>query len=69
MPSDIEIARAARPLPIGAIAEKLGIPDEALSPYGKHVAKVDLDWLKTNRRKPGKLVLVTAINPTPAGEG
>ncbi|MCA3655571.1 MAG: formate--tetrahydrofolate ligase, partial [Methylobacterium sp.] len=69
MPSDIEIARAARLLPIGAIAEKLGIPDEALSPYGKHVAKVDLDWLKTNRRKPGKLVLVTAINPTPAGEG
>lgn len=69
MPSDIEIARAARLLPIGAIAEKLGIPDEALSPYGKHVAKVDLDWLKTNRGKPGKLVLVTAINPTPAGEG
>jgi len=69
MPSDIEIARAARLLPIGAIGEKLGIPDEALSPYGKHVAKVDLDWLKTNRRKPGKLVLVTAINPTPAGEG
>ncbi|MCA3630935.1 MAG: formate--tetrahydrofolate ligase [Methylobacterium sp.] len=69
MPSDIEIARAARLQPIGAIAEKLGIPDEALSPYGKYVAKVDLDWLKTNRRKQGKLVLVTAINPTPAGEG
>ncbi len=69
MPSDIEIARAARLQPIGAIAEKLGIPEEALSAYGKHIAKVDLDWLKTHSKEPGKLVLVTAINPTPAGEG
>ncbi|MCA3596806.1 MAG: formate--tetrahydrofolate ligase [Methylobacterium sp.] len=69
MPSDIEIARAARLQPIGAIAEKLGIPEEALSAYGKHIAKVDLDWLKTHGKEPGKLVLVTAINPTPAGEG
>jgi formate--tetrahydrofolate ligase len=69
MPSDIEIARAAHLQPIGVIAEKLGIPDEALSPYGRHIAKVDLDWLKSRGRKPGKLVLVTAINPTPAGEG
>lgn len=69
MPSDIEIARAARLQPIGKIAEKLGIPDEALSPYGKHIAKVDLGWLKSHGKKPGKLVLVTAINPTPAGEG
>lgn len=71
MLSDIEIARQAQLKPIAEIAERIGIPDEALSPYGKLIAKVDLGWLASQRkaRKPGKLILVTAINPTPAGEG
>src|SRR5436305_3277257 len=56
--------------PIGEIAEKLGIPDEALSPYGRYKAKVSLDFVRTLADRPnGKLVLVTAITPTPAGEG
>lgn len=71
MLSDIEIARQAQLKPIAEIAERIGIPDEALSPYGKLIAKVDLGWLASQRKanKPGKLILVTAINPTPAGEG
>jgi formate--tetrahydrofolate ligase len=70
MPSDIEISRAARMLPIGEIAARLGIPDEALEPYGRFKAKIALDWLAKRRDAPrGKLILVTAINPTPAGEG
>lgn len=71
MPSDIEIARQAQLKPIAKIARGIGIPDEALSPYGNHIAKVDLGWLAARRKaqKPGKLILVTAINPTPAGEG
>jgi formate--tetrahydrofolate ligase len=70
MPSDLDIARAARLVPIGAIADKVAIPDAALSPYGKHIAKVGLDHLATLADRPdGKLILVTAINPTPAGEG
>jgi formate--tetrahydrofolate ligase len=70
MPSDIEIARAATLQPITEVAAKLGIPDEALHPYGKHIAKIDHGFIKGLEGKPeGKLVLVTAISPTPAGEG
>ncbi|MFZ2007190.1 MAG: formate--tetrahydrofolate ligase [Stellaceae bacterium] len=68
--SDIEIAQAAAMRPIGEIAAKLGIPDEALSPYGRYKAKVALDYVESLKDKPnGKLILVTAITPTPAGEG
>ncbi|GGH80814.1 formate--tetrahydrofolate ligase [Pullulanibacillus pueri] len=70
IPSDIEIAQAAKPLPIQEIAKGLDIPEEALEPYGKYKGKVSLDVLKRlERQKDGKVVLVTAINPTPAGEG
>ncbi|MGU3664823.1 formate--tetrahydrofolate ligase [Methylobacterium sp. A49B] len=70
MPSDIEIARAATLKPIGQVAERLGIPDDALHNYGKHIAKIDHGYIAgLESRKPGKLVLVTAISPTPAGEG
>jgi formate--tetrahydrofolate ligase len=70
MPGDIEISRAARMLPIGEIAARLGIPADALEPYGRFKAKIALDWLAGRRDAPrGKLILVTAINPTPAGEG
>jgi formate--tetrahydrofolate ligase len=68
--SDIEIAQAATMRPIGEIAAKLGIPDEALSPYGRYKAKVALDYVASLDKRPdGKLILVTAITPTPAGEG
>lgn len=68
--SDIEIARAAKPLAIKQIGEKLGIPWEALSPFGHTKAKIDLDFINSLEQKPnGKLILVTAISPTPAGEG
>lgn len=68
--SDIEIARAAAKRPMPEIAAKLGIPEEALIPFGRDKAKVDAAFLKEiEGRKPGKLILVTAINPTPAGEG
>jgi len=68
--SDIEIAQAATMRPIGQIAEKLGIPDEALSLYGRYKAKVSLDYVSSLKNRPdGKLILVTAITPTPAGEG
>ncbi|MDR1630951.1 MAG: formate--tetrahydrofolate ligase [Oscillospiraceae bacterium] len=66
MKSDIEIAREATPRPITAIAAALGIPEERVEPYGKFIAKVRPD--ETSAQK-GKLILVTAINPTPAGEG
>jgi formate--tetrahydrofolate ligase len=70
MPSDIEIARAATLKPIAQVAEKLGIPDAALHNYGKHIAKLDHGYIAgLEGKKPGKLVLVTAISPTPAGEG
>ena len=68
MPTDIEIARQATLIPISEVAKKAGVPDEALVPYGKFKAKVDRDAL-TASGKNGKLILVTAINPTPAGEG
>src|SRR5512145_898968 len=71
MPSDIEIAQAAKMQRIAAVArEKLGIAEEHLEPYGHYKAKVSLKYLDTLKsRKNGKLVLVTAISPTPAGEG
>ncbi len=68
MQTDIEIARATTLLPIGAVAAKLGIPDDAVEPYGRHKAKLDLARIPATGRN-GKLILVTAINPTPAGEG
>ena len=68
--SNIEIAQSARMLSIQRIAEQIGIPDNALEPYGRHKAKVALGWLAGLEDRPdGKLVLVTAISPTPAGEG
>jgi formate--tetrahydrofolate ligase len=71
MPSDIEIAQAAKLQRISAVArEKLGIAEEHLEPFGHYKAKVSLKYLDTlKNRKDGKLVLVTAISPTPAGEG
>ncbi|KRA25043.1 formate--tetrahydrofolate ligase [Microbacterium sp. Root61] len=69
-PTNIEIAQQARMLPIGEIAARLGIPDDSLEPYGRHKAKVALPFLSTLRDRPqGRLVLVTAVSPTPAGEG
>jgi len=68
--SDIEIAREASQLPIGQIATKLDVPDDAIVPYGKTKAKLTADYIQSLQSKPdGKLVLVTAISPTPAGEG
>lgn len=71
MPSDIEIARAVTPRPIHEIAGRLGLRDEVLHPFGRDVAKLDLSVLdapRTRAREP-RLVLVSAITPTPAGEG
>jgi len=68
--SDIEIARGAKKKPIMEIGEKLGIPHEHLLPYGHDKAKVSAEFIKSKKdAKNGKLILVTAINPTPAGEG
>jgi len=68
--TDIEIARAADKRPIQDIGEKLGIPSDHLVPYGHDKAKVSAEFIKAQADKPdGKLILVTAINPTPAGEG
>ncbi|MBR0657511.1 formate--tetrahydrofolate ligase [Plastoroseomonas arctica] len=70
MASDLEIARAAELRPIAAVAARAGIPDAALEPYGKFKAKVSLDFVRAQAgAKQGALVLVTGINPTPAGEG
>jgi formate--tetrahydrofolate ligase len=70
MRSDLEIASQVSMAPIAAIAEKLDIPETALRPYGRVVAKLEADFLDSLAEKPdGKLILVTAINPTPAGEG
>ena len=68
--SDIEIAREASMKPISEIGERLNIPHDSLIPYGHTKAKVDLDFINSlNDRPDGKLILVTAITPTPAGEG
>ena len=69
MKTDIEIAQECTMEPITAIAEKAGIPDEYLEQYGKYKAKIDYNFLKKSQNQDGKLILVTAINPTPAGEG
>ena len=67
---DIDIARAATAQPIQEIGRRLSVPDTALKPYGHDKAKIDLAWLNAlPEREDAKLVLVTAINPTPAGEG
>jgi formate--tetrahydrofolate ligase len=70
MTSDIEIAREARMRPVQDIGAELGIPESALVPYGHTKAKISLDYLASLRDRPGgKLILVTAMSPTPAGEG
>ena len=68
MKTDIEIAQAAEMLPIGQVAHKAGVSEELLEYYGRYKAKIDITPLRDKARK-GKLILVTAINPTPAGEG
>ena len=70
VPTDIEIAQAATMDRIGSVAERLGLPEEAVEPYGHYKAKIDLDHLAALPDNPdAHLVLVTAISPTPAGEG
>lgn len=70
MKSDIEIAQSVKMLPILAVAEKMGLTEDDIDLYGKYKAKISLDVLKRNEnKKDGQLILVTAINPTPAGEG
>jgi formate--tetrahydrofolate ligase len=70
MHSDLEIARAAHTLPIAEVAARLGIPVNQLIPYGHDKAKIGYDFLESLDARPdGKLILVTAISPTPAGEG
>ncbi len=68
--SDIEIARAAKKIHIRDVAAKVNIPEENLIPYGHDAAKINFDFIEKSQSNPdGKLILVTAINPTPAGEG
>ena len=70
--SDIEIARAAKMKPIKDILGKIKVPDNdsSFSPMGRHIAKINLEYLsKLKKKKDGHLILVTAITPTPAGEG
>ena len=69
MKTDIEIAQECTMEPITEVAERAGIPEEYLEQYGKYKAKIDYNFLKKSDKKDGKLILVTAINPTPAGEG
>ena len=70
MKSDIEIAREATLLPVSDIAARLGVPEDSLVPYGHDKAKIDLGFVESlSSRDSGKLVLVTAMSPTPAGEG
>jgi formate--tetrahydrofolate ligase len=68
--SDIEVAREAKMKPIGEVGAKIGVPQDALLNYGPYKAKISFDFIeKTKANKDGKLILVTAISPTPAGEG
>ena len=67
--TDIEIAQACTMQPITEIAKVAGVDEQYLELYGKYKAKVDYNLLRETDRKDGKLILVTAINPTPAGEG
>ena len=68
--TDIEIAREAKMLNISEVGDQLSIPTDALLPYGHTKAKVNLDFIEQLKDRPdGKLILVTAISPTPAGDG
>ena len=68
--SDLDIAKAYQPLPIQEIAKRLGLSPEELHPYGRHKGKISLSALERLKHKPrGRYILVTAINPTPLGEG
>jgi formate--tetrahydrofolate ligase len=69
--SDIEIAREAKMKPIREVLAKLNVPDEhhAFSPMGRHIAKLNLEYIDSLKEKNSNLILVTAITPTPAGEG
>ena len=69
--SDIEIARAAKIKPIGDVLAKVNVPNDhfAFSPMGRHIAKLNLEYIATLKEKKSHLILVTAITPTPAGEG
>src|SRR5688500_16692935 len=69
--SDIEISQAAKMTPVAEIARtRLGIPQDSLEPYGHYKAKVSMEYVKSLKDRPdGKLILVSAITPTPAGEG
>ena len=69
MKQDIEIAQEAKMLPVTQIAEKLGINPDDLETYGKYKAKIPLKYIDEEKIRKSKLVLVTAITPTPAGEG
>ena len=70
MTSDIAIAQNAKMLRITEVAKRYGIDEEFTEPYGHYKAKINLDFLETLKDKPdGKLIMVTAISPTPAGEG
>lgn len=69
MKTDIEIAQACTMRPITQITDSIGIDDKYIEQYGKYKAKVDLSYLRESTRPDGKLILVTAITPTPAGEG
>ena len=70
MSSDIEIARKADLNPIVEVGASLGIPNDAINPFGHYKAKISSNWLESKKKNSdGKLILVTAINPTPAGEG
>lgn len=67
--TDIEIAQRCEMQPITEIAARAGIDDKYVEQYGKYKAKIDLSLMKENKNPDGKLILVTAITPTPAGEG
>ena len=67
--TDLEIARRCAMSPVADIARKAGIDEKHIEQYGKYKAKIDLGYLKERGKKRGKLILVTAITPTPAGEG
>ena len=69
MLSDIEIAQATEPKHISDVAKIAGIPEEYIEQYGKYKAKIDLKFLEKSKKENGKLILVTAMTPTPAGEG
>ena len=68
--TDLDIARACQPLPIQEIAQQLGLSPQELHPYGRHKGKISLSSLERLKDKPsGRYILVTAVNPTPLGEG